>query len=401
MSPFDYERAPDAPAARRRRRRAPGRGFLAGGTNLVDHMKLGRRRARPARRRDGACLRPDRGAARRRPAHRRDGAATATSPPTRSSASATRCSRRRCSPGASGQLRNVATTGGQPAPAHPLRLLPGRDHAVQQARAGLGLLGASTATTATTRSSAPPSTASPSTPRTWPSRWRRSTRSSACGRRTASGACPWPSSTGCRATSPERDTILEHGELITAVDLPPLPLAARSRYRKVRDRASYAFALSRSPPRSTSTAARCATSASRSAAWRTSPGAPRRRRGGAAGRAGDRGRLPRRRRGRAGRAREPAARTTPSRSRMARNAARPHAARPARRRRDDTHHAEARGDRRAPRPRRRAARRSRAAPYAYEHPVDDPAHLYPLPGHDRPWPRRRDRRRAPPRRSTA
>src|SRR5438270_5658622 len=42
---------------------------------------------------------------------------------------------------------------------------------------------------------------------------------------------------------PQRDTVLEHGELITAVDLPPLPFEARSRYRKVRDRASYAFAL--------------------------------------------------------------------------------------------------------------------------------------------------------------
>jgi xanthine dehydrogenase YagS FAD-binding subunit len=42
---------------------------------------------------------------------------------------------------------------------------------------------------------------------------------------------------------PERDTVLEHGELITAVDLPPLAFAGRSRYRKVRDRASYAFAL--------------------------------------------------------------------------------------------------------------------------------------------------------------
>jgi xanthine dehydrogenase YagS FAD-binding subunit len=42
---------------------------------------------------------------------------------------------------------------------------------------------------------------------------------------------------------PQRDTVLEHGELITAVDLPPLAFAARSRYRKVRDRASYAFAL--------------------------------------------------------------------------------------------------------------------------------------------------------------
>ncbi len=42
---------------------------------------------------------------------------------------------------------------------------------------------------------------------------------------------------------PQRDNVLEHGELITAVDLPPLPFATRSHYRKVRDRASYAFAL--------------------------------------------------------------------------------------------------------------------------------------------------------------
>lgn len=43
--------------------------------------------------------------------------------------------------------------------------------------------------------------------------------------------------------TPERDTVLEHGELITAVDLPAQPIARRSAYRKVRDRASYAFAL--------------------------------------------------------------------------------------------------------------------------------------------------------------
>jgi xanthine dehydrogenase YagS FAD-binding subunit len=42
---------------------------------------------------------------------------------------------------------------------------------------------------------------------------------------------------------PERDTVLAHGELITAVDIPPLGFATNSRYRKVRDRASYAFAL--------------------------------------------------------------------------------------------------------------------------------------------------------------
>jgi xanthine dehydrogenase YagS FAD-binding subunit len=42
---------------------------------------------------------------------------------------------------------------------------------------------------------------------------------------------------------PEIETMLEPGELITAVELPALPFAARSTYRKVRDRASYAFAL--------------------------------------------------------------------------------------------------------------------------------------------------------------
>ena len=42
---------------------------------------------------------------------------------------------------------------------------------------------------------------------------------------------------------PELETGLEPGELITAVELPALPFGARSTYRKVRDRASYAFAL--------------------------------------------------------------------------------------------------------------------------------------------------------------
>ncbi|WP_404478313.1 FAD binding domain-containing protein [Novosphingobium sp. BL-52-GroH] len=40
---------------------------------------------------------------------------------------------------------------------------------------------------------------------------------------------------------PDIETILRHGELITAIELPPAPL--RSTYRKVRDRSSYAFAL--------------------------------------------------------------------------------------------------------------------------------------------------------------
>ena len=42
---------------------------------------------------------------------------------------------------------------------------------------------------------------------------------------------------------PDRESVVEPGELITAVDIPPLRFAERSTYLKVRDRASYAFAL--------------------------------------------------------------------------------------------------------------------------------------------------------------
>ena len=43
--------------------------------------------------------------------------------------------------------------------------------------------------------------------------------------------------------TPDRDTNLAADELITAVDLPASPFASRSHYLKMRDRASYAFAL--------------------------------------------------------------------------------------------------------------------------------------------------------------
>ncbi len=43
--------------------------------------------------------------------------------------------------------------------------------------------------------------------------------------------------------TPHLDTNLADGELITAVEIPPLAMASHSRYRKVRERASYAFAL--------------------------------------------------------------------------------------------------------------------------------------------------------------
>jgi xanthine dehydrogenase YagS FAD-binding subunit len=43
--------------------------------------------------------------------------------------------------------------------------------------------------------------------------------------------------------TPHIETSLAADELITAVELPPSPVAVNSRYRKVRDRSSYAFAL--------------------------------------------------------------------------------------------------------------------------------------------------------------
>ncbi|MEV7520094.1 xanthine dehydrogenase family protein subunit M [Streptomyces sp. NPDC091371] len=42
---------------------------------------------------------------------------------------------------------------------------------------------------------------------------------------------------------PERDTEIRDGEIVTGVLLPPAAPGARSRYRKARDRASFAFAL--------------------------------------------------------------------------------------------------------------------------------------------------------------
>ncbi|SCK18933.1 xanthine dehydrogenase family protein subunit M [Streptomyces sp. WMMB 322] len=43
--------------------------------------------------------------------------------------------------------------------------------------------------------------------------------------------------------TPHREHPLEHGELITAIELPSAPIGRRSVYLKVRDRASYEFAL--------------------------------------------------------------------------------------------------------------------------------------------------------------
>jgi xanthine dehydrogenase YagS FAD-binding subunit len=56
-------------------------------------------------------------------------------------------------------------------------------------------------------------------------------------------AVPMPGLHRLPGDEPQRDTVLEPGDLITAVTLPPPLDGARARYRKARDRASFEFAL--------------------------------------------------------------------------------------------------------------------------------------------------------------
>jgi xanthine dehydrogenase YagS FAD-binding subunit len=56
-------------------------------------------------------------------------------------------------------------------------------------------------------------------------------------------AMPFASLHVAPGSHPERETTLQPGDLITYIDLPPIPAARHSLYLKVRDRASFAFAL--------------------------------------------------------------------------------------------------------------------------------------------------------------
>ena len=144
--------------------------------------------------------------------------------------------------GASGQLRNKATTAGNllqrtrcpyfydtNQPCNKRR--PGSGcAAIDGINRQLGVIGVSTP-------------ASPLTRATWPwpcarsmPRWRR------CSPTAPRAASPSPTSTGSPATRRNVETVLQHGELITAVTL-PRPVGGTQVYYKVRDRASYAFAL--------------------------------------------------------------------------------------------------------------------------------------------------------------
>jgi len=241
MNPFRYERARDASSAVALLAQAPNGVFLAGGTNLVDHMRLGVRE--PDLLVDITHLPYD------RIETLPDGGVRIGALVRNADLAADRTIRTRYPllaqallAGASGQLRNLATTGGnllqrtrcvyfQDVSKPCNKREPGSGC---PARAGyhreLAILGTSQSCIATHPSDMAVALAA----------LDASVRVlGPQGERTI----PLVEFYRLPGDEPQRDTVLEHGELITAVDLPPLPFATRSHYRKVRDRVSYAFAL--------------------------------------------------------------------------------------------------------------------------------------------------------------
>ena len=278
MKPFTYERATDPRAAVAGGGGPRRREVHRGGTNLLDLMKL--EIEQPSHLVDISRLpmQADRGCSGRWAAHRRAGAQRRRSPPMTACARAIPCCRRRCSPvprrSCATRHRSAATCCSARA-ARTSTTRPRRATSACPARAARRSAGS----TATTRSSARATRASRRTRPTWPSRWSRSTRRSSCSASTAADA-----RVAIRdfhllpGDTPHIETVLEPGELITAVVLPPPP-PGRQLYRKVRDRASYEFALvSVAVDRLGRRRARRRRRASRSAASRTSRGARSKRR---------------------------------------------------------------------------------------------------------------------------
>jgi xanthine dehydrogenase YagS FAD-binding subunit len=241
MIPFRYEKPADAAAAISLLSREPRGAYLAGGTNLVDLMKL--EVAKPdvlvdIRRLTSGTIDDLPGGG------LRIGAAVSNS----HLAADLRVRRRypmlsqAVLAGASGQLRNMATCGGnlvqrtrcvyfQDLTTPCNKREPGSGcSAIEGHNRDLAVLGTSPECVATDPSDmAVALTAVDAIVRV----------QGPGGERTV----PFGEFHRLPGDTPERDNVLGHGELITAIDLPYLPVAARSRYRKIRDRASYAFAL--------------------------------------------------------------------------------------------------------------------------------------------------------------
>ena len=241
MKPFSYVRVQDLGGAVAALAEAPNAAFLAGGTNLVDLMKLGVMEPEvlvDVRRLTSDSIEelPDGGV--------RIGAAV-----TNSDLAADRTIRSRYPAlsqallaGASGQLRNLATTGGNllqrtrcvyfydtTTPCNKRESGSGCS-AIEGHNKNHAILGASEHCVATHPSDMAVAMAALDAFVNvhGPDGERR---------------VPIEELHRLPGDEPQRDTTLEHGELITAVDLPSLDFASNSKYRKVRERASYAFAL--------------------------------------------------------------------------------------------------------------------------------------------------------------
>ncbi len=178
MRPFTYERAESAAGAAKAAAETPGAKFLAGGTNLLDLMKL--EIERPAHLIDVGRL-PLADIAETAEGGLRIGAMASNS-----AAASDRRVRTRYPvlthalvAGASAQLRNKATVGGNLMQRTRCSLLLRPRQALQQTRARRRLQRASAAMCAATPSWAPARPASRPTPPTWPwrsRRWRRPSR---------------------------------------------------------------------------------------------------------------------------------------------------------------------------------------------------------------------------------
>ena len=165
--------------------------FLAGGTNLVDHLKLGVVAAR-------ACSSTSRGA--RPPAEitrRRDGGLLVGAGVRNSELAADRRVRERYPvlaeallSGASGAAAQHGDHRREPVAAHPVRYFQDVTTPCNK-RSRARAARRSAATPGTTRSSARRSTASPPTRRTWPSRWPPWTPGCACSGRTGERVIPF------------------------------------------------------------------------------------------------------------------------------------------------------------------------------------------------------------------
>jgi xanthine dehydrogenase YagS FAD-binding subunit len=241
MKPFRYERAEDMAGAVATLTGEPGGAFLAGGTNLVDLMKLG-------------VVEPDVLVDVRRLTSEKiedlpGGGLRIGAAVTNSDLAADRRVRARYPvlpqallSGASGQLRNMATVGGNLLQRTRCVYFYDTTTPCNKRQPGSGcsalggytryhaILGTSQSCVATHPSDMAVALAAlDATVRVLGPDGERS--------------IPLAEFHRLPGGEPERDTVLAHGELITAVDVPPLPFAERSRYYKVRDRASYAFAL--------------------------------------------------------------------------------------------------------------------------------------------------------------